>query len=114
MGGLLDATNVLPPPLVCVICRIAIDHAEFLGNTIEEIVNHKLGIIKAGIGACVMAIQPYQEVMEIGQNVCQEKGVDLYTCTSDAATDTSTSDAHIVQVEYPKGCQMLVFMSITN
>lgn len=45
MGGLLDSTNVINP-LVSVITSVAIDHAGFLGTTIQEVAEHKAGIIK--------------------------------------------------------------------
>ncbi len=47
MGGRLDATNVVTP-LVSVITRIGIEHAEFLGDDIESIAGEKAGIIKQG------------------------------------------------------------------
>lgn len=46
MGGLLDATNVFDKVLCSVITSISHDHTSFLGGTIEEIANHKAGIIK--------------------------------------------------------------------
>ena len=45
LGGRLDATNVIKPELA-VITNIALDHAEYLGNTIESIAREKAGIIK--------------------------------------------------------------------
>ncbi len=48
MGGDTDATNVISSPLLSVITNIAIDHAGFLGNTVQEIALHKAGIIKSG------------------------------------------------------------------
>ncbi len=48
MGGLLDATNVIPAPIVSVLTSISMDHMSFLGNTIEEIAGNKAGIIKKG------------------------------------------------------------------
>ena len=45
LGGRLDSTNIINP-LVSVITNIGIDHAAFLGNTIEEITTEKAGIIK--------------------------------------------------------------------
>jgi len=48
MGGRLDATNVITP-LVSVITNIALDHVQFLGNTLEAIAYEKAGIIKPGI-----------------------------------------------------------------
>ena len=49
LGGRLDATNCIDNPAVCVITKIAFDHMEYLGNTIEEIAKEKAGIIKPGI-----------------------------------------------------------------
>ncbi len=46
MGGRLDATNVIDRPALSLITPIAIDHAEFLGDTIQAIAAHKAGIIK--------------------------------------------------------------------
>ena len=43
LGGLLDATNFLNTDL-SIITNIGYDHMAQLGNTLEEIANHKLGI----------------------------------------------------------------------
>ncbi len=48
LGGRLDSTNVITPEL-SVITNIAMDHAEYLGNTIEAIAAEKAGIIKPGV-----------------------------------------------------------------
>ena len=56
MGGLLDATNVIPTPLVCVLASISYDHMGFLGDTLEAIARQKAGIIKPGC-AVVSAVQ---------------------------------------------------------
>jgi dihydrofolate synthase/folylpolyglutamate synthase len=47
MGGRLDATNVVKP-LVSVIADIALDHQQYLGDTIAEIAREKAGIIRPG------------------------------------------------------------------
>lgn len=47
MGGRWDATNVIIP-LISVITRIDLDHAEYLGDTIDKIAAEKAGIIKPG------------------------------------------------------------------
>jgi len=47
MGGRLDATNVVDP-LVSVITRIDIEHAQHLGGTVAEIAREKGGIVKPG------------------------------------------------------------------
>ncbi len=46
MGGLLDCTNVIKPPLASVITTIGLDHTAILGNTISKIAAQKCGIIK--------------------------------------------------------------------
>lgn len=48
LGGRLDATNILHPKL-SIITSISMDHADRLGNTLEEIALEKAGIIKPGI-----------------------------------------------------------------
>ena len=47
MGGRLDATNVVDPR-VSVIADIALDHQQYLGNTIAEIAREKAGILREG------------------------------------------------------------------
>lgn len=54
IGGLLDCTNVITPPLVSVITSISLDHTAILGDTIEKIARQKAGIIKKG-SAVVLA-----------------------------------------------------------
>ena len=48
MGGRLDSTNIIDPPLLSVITGIALDHVAFLGDTVEKIAAEKAGIIKSG------------------------------------------------------------------
>ncbi len=48
LGGRLDSTNVISPE-VTAITNVALDHAEYLGFTLEEIAGEKAGIIKPGI-----------------------------------------------------------------
>ncbi len=48
LGGRLDATNVCENKLVSVITPIAIEHVQYLGETLEDIAEEKAGIIKYG------------------------------------------------------------------
>lgn len=57
MGGEWDSTNVLAPS-VSVITPIGIDHASYLGNTIEEIAKTKAGIIKPESHVVLAAQEP--------------------------------------------------------
>ena len=45
IGGLLDSTNVINP-LSSVITNVSYDHMNILGDTLEEILMNKLGIVK--------------------------------------------------------------------
>ena len=62
MGGLWDATNVADGK-VAVITPIGMDHAEYLGDTLEAIAGEKAGIIKPG--ATVVIAQQELEVAEV-------------------------------------------------
>ena len=48
LGGRLDATNAVQSD-VSVITPIALDHEEWLGNTLDQIAGEKAGIIKPGV-----------------------------------------------------------------
>lgn len=47
MGGRLDSTNIIKNPILSVITGIALDHTDYLGDTVEKIAAEKAGIIKA-------------------------------------------------------------------
>jgi dihydrofolate synthase/folylpolyglutamate synthase len=49
LGGRLDATNVIPKPLITGIAALGLDHQQFLGNRLIEIAAEKGGIAKAGV-----------------------------------------------------------------
>ncbi len=57
LGGRLDATNVLPAQ-VAVLTNVGLDHTAILGDTIEEIITDKAGIIKAGQTVITGVSQP--------------------------------------------------------
>ncbi|MEO7032278.1 MAG: folylpolyglutamate synthase/dihydrofolate synthase family protein [Polyangiaceae bacterium] len=58
LGGRLDATNVLPPPRVVAITRIAYDHMSDLGDTLALIAAEKAGIIKTGSKVVLGKLHP--------------------------------------------------------
>lgn len=55
VGGLLDATNFLPYDLA-IITNVGYDHMNTLGNTLEEIALHKLGIVKENM-TCLTCVE---------------------------------------------------------
>ncbi len=58
LGGRGDATNVVSAPKATVVTSISIDHAEFLGSTIEKIALEKAGIFKPRVPAILAFQQP--------------------------------------------------------
>lgn len=56
LGGRYDATNVIKRPEISVIAPVALDHCEFLGDTVDKIAGEKAGIIKPGV-PCISARQ---------------------------------------------------------
>lgn len=54
MGGAIDSTNVIMPE-IALITNVAIDHMDYLGETVEEIAAVKAGIIKPGVPALTAA-----------------------------------------------------------
>lgn len=53
LGGRFDATNVVDRPLATIITRIAMDHMDFLGETISDIAGEKAAIQKPGVPSIV-------------------------------------------------------------
>jgi dihydrofolate synthase/folylpolyglutamate synthase len=56
LGGKYDATNVIPKPVATCITPIALDHQEFLGDTLAAIAAEKAGIIKPSV-PCIVGMQ---------------------------------------------------------
>ncbi|MCM1114603.1 MAG: Mur ligase family protein [Clostridium sp.] len=83
MGGLNDSTNTEKENLA-VITSIALDHTNFLGDTIEKIALEKAGIIKEN---CTCILYPNPQVEHIFEQVCKERNAKLVKvlCDSDAS-----------------------------
>lgn len=77
MGGRLDATNVIDPPLAAAITSLGMDHMEYLGDTIEKIATEKCGIIKPG---SILVCYPEQKpgAWEVIRRRCSEENVPLF------------------------------------
>jgi dihydrofolate synthase/folylpolyglutamate synthase len=54
LGGRLDATNVIDPPVVALITPIGLEHQAWLGDTLGEIAREKAGILKPGTWAATL------------------------------------------------------------
>lgn len=72
MGGELDSTNIIEPPLLSVITEIDFDHTGVLGNTIAEIASAKAGIIKAG--SPVVSADNLPDSAAVIEQTCRERG----------------------------------------
>ncbi len=77
LGGRLDSTNIIPPPLVSVITSISLDHTEILGDTVEKIAAEKCGIIKTG-SRVVCYLPQKDEVREVVEAFCEKKRCEAF------------------------------------
>ncbi len=75
LGGRLDATNVIPAPVVCAITRVAFDHMAELGDSLAKIGFEKAGIIKKGSKVVLGKVHP--EALEVIKKRIQEVGAEL-------------------------------------
>ncbi|PVA06298.1 bifunctional folylpolyglutamate synthase/dihydrofolate synthase [Thalassorhabdomicrobium marinisediminis] len=74
LGGRLDATNVITPAL-SVITPIALDHQQYLGDTLPEIAAEKAGIIKRDV-PCIVG--PQQDAaLEVIEDTAARLGAPL-------------------------------------
>ena len=72
LGGRLDSTTAANARIVA-ITQIAMDHEEYLGNTIESIASEKAAIIRPGVQAVIARQQP--DAMAVLLRRCLETGV---------------------------------------
>ena len=77
LGGRLDATNAIQSSILSIITKVAIDHKNFLGETLEAIAKEKAGIIKEK-GLVVMSKQE-ESVMKVIEHVIEKQNAKLYT-----------------------------------
>lgn len=83
LGGRLDATSAVEPPLVCVITSIGYDHMQYLGDTLEEIAAEKAGIIRPGVPVFYAASSEesdrvIEKAAEKNGSFCKKIGKDAY------------------------------------
>lgn len=76
MGGLMDTTNIVKNPTVCVITSIGLDHMEYLGDSIEKIALQKAGIIKEN--SCVVYCGQDKRAAEVIEKVAGKKTDKIY------------------------------------
>lgn len=77
LGGRLDATNVIEPPIAAVITRIGLDHQALLGSSLEEIAREKGGMIKVG-SRCIVDGTNEEKVLSVLGKIAEEVGVESF------------------------------------
>jgi dihydrofolate synthase/folylpolyglutamate synthase len=87
LGGRLDATNVVPAPLVCGIAQLGHDHHDFLGDTLAGIAAEKAGIAKAGV-PLVTQLYPKAIAARVG-TIAAEAGARWLPRGADWEADTA-------------------------
>lgn len=70
MGGENDATNVVKQPLCTVLASISRDHMQFLGDTLQEILEQKMGILREQVPCVAYPMQ--NEIRQIWLDKCEK------------------------------------------
>lgn len=91
LGGLYDCTNIVEP-ILSIITSISYDHMNILGNTLEEIVIQKAGIIKQNSETIFIKQEP--QVNKIIQETCKEKNNLLHLINPEDWTNISYTEEY--------------------
>ncbi|MBP3886852.1 MAG: bifunctional folylpolyglutamate synthase/dihydrofolate synthase [Cellulosilyticum sp.] len=102
LGGRLDATNVIENSVLIILTKIALDHQNFLGNSIEEIAKEKAGIIKTN----GLVLMPDQEsnIMKVIKAQCKEKNACLKTIRIKEPSLEGAQESEVQETQ-PKGIE---------
>lgn len=76
IGGLLDCTNIIDPPVLSVITSISLDHTDILGDTVEKIAWQKAGIIKEN-SAVILSMDNKHNVKYLVEKVAKERNAEF-------------------------------------
>lgn len=88
LGGRLDATNVVRPEVTAV-TNVAMDHAEYLGSTVEAIAREKAGIMKAGVP--FVTAEPRPETVELFRTLAADVGAPFHRVSDADLRDVCVS-----------------------
>ncbi len=91
LGGRLDATNVLVP-MVSAVTNVAMDHADYLGDTLQEIAREKAGIVKPGVPFATAERDP--DLLAIFQRTAAERGAPFRAVDPSVARDMEVARDH--------------------
>ncbi|MBE6651180.1 MAG: bifunctional folylpolyglutamate synthase/dihydrofolate synthase [Ruminococcaceae bacterium] len=105
MGGELDSTNVIEPPVASVITNIGLDHTEFLGDTLEKIAETKSKIIKNN--SVAILYRSTEGVERVIEDRCSEVNAKLFKADFDAVIPVSASlDYQVIDWKSLKGIKL--------
>ena len=92
LGGRLDATTAARASVVAV-TPVALDHQEYLGDTLAEIAAEKAAIIRPGVRAVVAPQEAEAEAVILRR--CRECGVEPRRATEDIEVDEAGADGRL-------------------
>lgn len=99
LGGRLDATNIIPSPIISIISSISLEHTEYLGDTLEKVAAEKAGIIKNNTNL-IIAPQPKEALDSILKVANSKKLNDLEILNSDNAKIISSNlNSQIIEID---------------
>lgn len=81
LGGRLDATNIIPRPLLTCVTTVSLDHTDRLGPDLASIASEKAGIIKPGVPVVVGRLVP--KAMSVVRSMAAERGAELLALDED-------------------------------
>ncbi|MDH3206212.1 MAG: bifunctional folylpolyglutamate synthase/dihydrofolate synthase [Gemmatimonadota bacterium] len=84
LGGRLDATNVVRP-MVSAVTNVAMDHADYLGDTLLDIAREKAGIMKRGVPFVTSESDP--DVLALFAGLSGQVGAPLWHVATDRVQD---------------------------
>lgn len=111
LGGLWDSTNVVDAE-IAIIAPVALDHQQWLGDTVEEIAAQKAGIVKQGATLVLAQQDPLAEdvIVEIaterGAHIVRE-GTDIEVAERFAAVG-----GQLMSLRTPAGLYTEIFMPV--
>jgi dihydrofolate synthase/folylpolyglutamate synthase len=103
LGGRLDAVNIVAPD-AAILTTIAIDHVDWLGNTLEAIGREKAGIFRSNVPAIIGENNPPASVLECAtdkQALLMQMGQTFSYNKLEQGWDWQTADLHLLNLPAP-------------
>ena len=88
LGARHDATTAAPAEVV-VLTNVGLDHAEYLGGTVEEVATEKLASVRTG--STLLLGTDDERVVRLAREACERVGAGLVELGDDRSWDPATS-----------------------